>query len=162
MEPNEARPRKVLTLCIVHKGTQVLLGMKKRGFGAGRWNGFGGKVMQGEEIEGAALREAYEEAGIEIQKPEKIGFIEFEFQGQPEILEVHVFKAREFLGSPVETEEMRPKWFAVNEIPYAEMWPDDIYWIPLFLDNKVFKAYFLFGEGNMVIKHELKEVPPSL
>ena len=25
-------------------GGRILLGMKKRGFGAGRWNGFGGKV----------------------------------------------------------------------------------------------------------------------
>lgn len=34
--------------------TLVLLGMKKRGFGAGKWNGFGGKVQPGETIEEAA------------------------------------------------------------------------------------------------------------
>lgn len=36
--------------------TLVLLGMKKRGFGAGKWNGFGGKVQPGETIEEAARR----------------------------------------------------------------------------------------------------------
>lgn len=162
MEPNEPHSKKVLTLCIIHKENQVLLGMKKRGFGAGRWNGFGGKVMPGESIEGAALREMQEEAGIEIEKPEKKGFIEFEFQGNPEILEVHIFKARQFLGDPIETEEMAPKWFHVDEIPFNDMWPDDIHWFPLFLADKTFKGYFLFGEGDQILEQRLKEVPPSL
>ncbi len=34
----------------------MLLGLKKRGFGAGKWNGFGGKVNPGEDIVDAALR----------------------------------------------------------------------------------------------------------
>lgn len=34
---------------------RVLLGMKKRGFGMGKYNGFGGKVEPGESIEAAAL-----------------------------------------------------------------------------------------------------------
>ena len=38
--------------------------MKKRGFGAGRWNGFGGKVAPAETIEDAARRELLEEAGV--------------------------------------------------------------------------------------------------
>ena len=39
------RKRKILTLVFLREGTRVLLGMKKRGFGVGKWNGFGGKVM---------------------------------------------------------------------------------------------------------------------
>ena len=31
--------RKVLTLVLLREGTKVLLGMKKRGFGVGKWNG---------------------------------------------------------------------------------------------------------------------------
>ncbi|KAJ1429629.1 hypothetical protein B484DRAFT_396306, partial [Ochromonadaceae sp. CCMP2298] len=30
---------------------EVLLGMKKRGFGAGKWNGFGGKMDPGESMD---------------------------------------------------------------------------------------------------------------
>lgn len=48
--------RQVLTLAFVEKGDQVLLGMKKRGFGHGRWNGFGGKVEAGENVRDAAAR----------------------------------------------------------------------------------------------------------
>lgn len=49
---------KILTLVLVHNAKQVLLGMKKRGFGVGRWNGFGGKVEQNESIVEAAKRYA--------------------------------------------------------------------------------------------------------
>ena len=47
---------KLLTLAFVRDATRILLGYKKRGFGAGRWNGFGGKVHQGEGIPQAAIR----------------------------------------------------------------------------------------------------------
>lgn len=47
---------KLLTLVLVVQPGRVLLGMKKRGFGAGKWNGFGGKVQPGETIEQAAHR----------------------------------------------------------------------------------------------------------
>lgn len=35
---------------------QILLGMKKRGFGAGKWNGFGGKLEENESNEVGAKR----------------------------------------------------------------------------------------------------------
>ena len=151
--------KKQLTLCIVYNHPQVLLGMKKRGFGMGRWNGFGGKVEKGETIEEAALRELKEEAGIKItQGLEKIGILDFEFQGNPEILEVHIFRGEKFSGKPTESEEMKPQWFHINEIPFSGMWPDDIHWIPLFLKGKKFKGKFLFGENDVILEQTLKMV----
>ena len=58
--------KKITTLVLVHQGEKVLLGMKKRGFGQGRWNGFGGKLHEGETIEQAAKRETFEEAGVQV------------------------------------------------------------------------------------------------
>ena len=55
-EPAKRPPNKLLTLLFVIESDRVLLGMKKRGFGAGRWNGFGGKVDRDETIEEAAKR----------------------------------------------------------------------------------------------------------
>lgn len=150
--------KKLLTLCIVYQHPRVLLGMKKRGFGAGRWNGFGGKMKDGETMVESLHREILEEAGIEVVAPEKLGIIEFEFQGNPEILEVHIFRATKFIGEPVEGEEMKPQWFSVDEIPFKEMWPDDIYWIPLFLAGKKFRGRFLFGESDTILEQELTEV----
>lgn len=150
--------KKLLTLVIIEENGQVLLGMKKRGFGAGRWNGFGGKIEGEESLIEAAKRETLEEAGVEVTKLIEVGIIDFEFVGNPEILEVHIFKALKWQGEPRETEEMKPKWFDIAEIPYEQMWTDDKYWLPLFLEGKRFKAYFLFDENDQVLNYELKEV----
>lgn len=150
--------RKLLTLCIIFKPPKVLLGMKKRGFGAGRWNGFGGKVSEGEAVEDAARREVKEEAGIDVGNMEKVGLIEFEFQDNPEVQEVHIFKSNTFSGEPHETEEMKPQWFEIDEIPFDDMWPDDKYWMPLFLNSKKFKGRFLFGESDGILEQDLVEV----
>ena len=148
--------KKILTLCIVHQHPRVLLGLKKRGFGMGRWNGFGGKMHDGETIEEAAHRELTEEAGIVAFDLNKLGILEFSWEGKPEILEVHIFKVNEFSGEPEESEEMKPQWFKIDQIPYELMWPDDRYWMHLFLENKKFKGRFLFGENDVVLEHNLE------
>lgn len=151
--------RKILTLCFVVKEDRILLGMKKRRFGAGRWNGFGGKVETGETIEEAAKRETKEECGIEIREMQEVGIHEFEFASdRGTILEVHVFRVDKWQGEPRETEEMRPQWYTTDAIPYDEMWPDDIHWIPVFLTGKKFRTKFLFGEGDSVLENHVEEV----
>lgn len=147
--------KKILTLCIVHQGDKVLLGLKKRGFGAGRWNGFGGKIHENESIEEATKRELQEEAGITALDLLPIGNLHFTIQETNEDLEVHLFKITEFSGAPVESEEMKPQWFNINEVPFAQMWPDDIYWFPLFLENKKFQAEFNFKDQNNLIDYKI-------
>ena len=148
----------ITTLCVVHQHPKILLGMKKRGFGAGRWNGFGGKVKEGESLEETAKREMKEESGVDIDDIEKVGIIEFEFEGNPEIIEAHIFKAKNFEGELIESEEMKPQWFYIDEIPFKDMWPDDLHWMPLFLKGKKFKGKFLFGESDVILEKELVEV----
>ncbi len=150
--------KKLLTLVMITKDDQILLGMKKRGFGAGRWNGFGGKLEQGETLEEAAIRETQEECGVTPINLQEIGVLDFEFAGNPEILEVHIYKTDEYEGKPEETEEMLPKWFKTEEIPYKDMWADDTYWLPLLLKGVEFKGYFLFGENDTVLEHKLIEI----
>lgn len=156
--------KKQLTLCIIHEHPKVLLGMKKRGFGAGRWNGFGGKLAEGETVEMAAMRELKEESGIKALEMKKVGILEFEFENDPKILETHVFLITKFTGSPVETEEMKPQWFDANKIPFSEMWSDDIFWFPLLLAGKKFKGKFLFDKPSdptysaKIIEKDLREV----
>jgi len=154
----ESKEKKVMTLCLIYRHPRILLGMKKRGFGAGRWNGFGGKVEEKETIEEAAKRELVEESGLEALQITQFGIINFEFQGDSNILEVHIFHVNEFKGEPKETEEMKPQWFNVDEIPFKDMWSDDIHWMPLFLRGKKFKGRFLFGELDRILEQKLSEV----
>jgi 8-oxo-dGTP diphosphatase/2-hydroxy-dATP diphosphatase len=148
----------VTNLCIVYQHPKILLGMKKRRFGVGKWNGYGGKVMEGETVEEALFREVKEEGDIDIHDPEKVGILEFTFPETGLVIENHIYKVTEFSGEPKETEEMRPKWFHIDEIPFTEMWGDDPFWMPLFLKGKKFKGKFVFGAGDIVLEKELEEV----
>ncbi|ETE58587.1 7,8-dihydro-8-oxoguanine triphosphatase [Ophiophagus hannah] len=95
---------KLYTLVLVVQPERVLLGMKKRGFGAGLWNGFGGKVQVGETVEQAARRELQEESSLTVDTLQKTGQITFEFVGNSELMEVHIFRAESFHGDPTESD----------------------------------------------------------
>ncbi len=150
--------KKLLTLCILREGDAVLLGLKKRGFGAGLWNGFGGKVEAGETIEEAARREYKEEANIDVHGLSERGVLTFVYEDGAPTLEVHVFAAASFTGTPEETEEMRPQWFKVAALPYDHMWADDPHWLPLFFAGKHFHGEFLFRGENTLLSHTLIEL----
>lgn len=156
--------KKLLTLCIIHQPSKVLLGLKKRGFTMGVWNGFGGKVQSSETIDECVKREVFEEAGVEIEDPVKVGIIEFEFQNSREILEVHIYRAEKFSGEPAESDEMKPKWFQINEIPFDKMWSCDKLWLPLLLSGKKFKGKFFLDRpadadySGKIINKDLIEV----
>ena len=151
---------KLLTLLIVVDPSQerVLLGKKKRGFGEGYFNGFGGKVEEGETIEQAARRELLEEAGIKAVDCVKVGLLHFHFDDKPVPWEVTVFSCRDYLGKPVETEEMEPQWFSYKSIPYEMMWADDRLWYPLFLAGKRFEGTFNFENTHDLVSHTLREL----
>ena len=152
--------RRIMTLCIIQQDNKILLAMKKRGFGKGRWNGYGGKVDPGETIEQTMLRECLEEGNIVPKDYEKFAIFDFNFPPGKEELNclVHVFKAINFDGELQETDEMRPKWFDVESIPYDSMWSDDIIWLPLFLQGKKLKGEFYFDENDGFEKYFLREV----
>ncbi len=133
---------------------EILLGFKKRGFGAGKYNGFGGKVEAEETIKHAALREFAEETGIllEDEALQYAAKLTFCFPARPEWNQrVHVFLVRDWSGEAVEGEEMRPEWFAVDQIPFNQMWQDDAYWLPRVLANRRTDAYVVFGDNNETI-----------
>lgn len=151
--------KNLLTLVFFVSDNQILLGYKKRGFGSNRWNGFGGKVKDTEGLVEAAKREALEECGLIIESLEKRAVHEFRFQGKEEVLEVHTFLVTQWQGESRETEEMKPRWFLLEEIPYDTMWPDDIFWLPSFLEGKYLRTQFLFGPEDVVLEHTVQEVP---
>ncbi|PIZ98672.1 MAG: DNA mismatch repair protein MutT [Candidatus Komeilibacteria bacterium CG_4_10_14_0_2_um_filter_37_10] len=155
---------KILTLCFVIKNNQILLGMKKRGFGVGHWNGFGGKVEAGETIEQAAQRELKEEAGIRSVDLIKKGIIDFTFLEQSPNLQVHIFSCSEYQEEIRETEEMKPEWFELDKLPLAQMWEADRVWLPFLLANKKFQGSFLYDHAStandpgIIIKQDIKEI----
>ncbi|MFP3278348.1 MAG: 8-oxo-dGTP diphosphatase [Candidatus Micrarchaeota archaeon] len=153
--------RKV-TLSFIIKGNEILLAMKKRGFGAGLWNGYGGKLKDGESIYDAAKREVKEEIDIDVKSMKKVGVLDFYFEGdKPDWnQQVHVFLIQEYNGEPKESEEMLPKWFKINEIPYDKMWEDDKFWLPRVIEGHSVYGRFVFGADNK-LKEKHVELDPK-
>ena len=141
------------TLCYIRKEGRVLLIRKKRGIGAGKINGPGGKVDAGETPLAAAIRETQEEIGVTPIHPELRGELWFRFSHG---LTLHclIFLADDHEGVPHETEEAVPSWFPVDALPYEEMWEDDREWLPLLLSGKRFTGSVLV-QGDHSGKHEI-------
>ena len=128
--------------------TRVLLGYKKRGFGAGKYTGIGGKIEPGETVRAAAVREMREETGV-VMSPDDLvdaGHVTFYFPARPEWnLTTRIFIGRKWQGEPTETGEIRPVWFEVDHLPFDAMWDDASYWYPYVLGNKRVRATFTFS-----------------
>jgi 8-oxo-dGTP diphosphatase len=131
----------------------ILLIRKKRGFGAGKINGPGGKVGPGESPLEAALRETFEELAITPLDAEQLGELHFQFRDGYS-LRCLVFIAHHYLGTPRETDEAVPVWTPLDQIPYEEMWADDRYWLPLLLRGAHFKGYFEF-DGDRLLEQRI-------
>jgi hypothetical protein len=69
-----------------------------------------------------------------------------------------VFSCEDYAGEPTETDEMAPVWMMPNEIPYNKMWADDVFWYPLFLQNKLFEGLFAFENTHSLVWHHLQQV----
>ena len=154
------------TICLLIKKSQnkkeLLLAMKKRGFGVGKWNGVGGKLdsRKGDKnIVEAAVRETEEEIGVKVKELERVAVLNFYFPyNRAWDQNVHVFLVKDWEGEPKETEEMMPKWFKTEEIPFGKMWDDDKFWLPKVLGGKKVKGKFVFKEGEKVSEKNVKIV----
>lgn len=152
-------PLRQATLCFLIKDDLILLAMKKRGFGKDRWNGVGGKPIEGESIDQTALRETQEEIEVVPKNMKVVAILDFYFLNNPDwSQQVIAYISKDWDGEPKETEEMRPQWYNKNELPFEAMWPDDSVWIPSVIKGAKVKAEFLFGENDTILDHNIVEV----
>ena len=150
-------PLRQTTLVFLRDGGRILLAMKKRGFGAGRYNGAGGKLEAGETVEQAAIRETKEEIDVTPSGLRQIAILDFYFplkgaeSGWDQ--QVVAYEAKAWEGDPRESEEMKPEWFIETDLPFSSMWPDDPLWLPKALAGEPVRMEFFFGEGDSVLEY---------
>jgi 8-oxo-dGTP diphosphatase len=147
------QPQDRANLLFIVREEKILLIRKKRGFGAGKINGPGGKVDPGETPLAAALRETFEELGIRPLEAEQRGELHFQFRDGYS-LHCAVFLACDFSGEPRETDEAIPLWTPLDQIPYDEMWADDRHWLPFLIRGAHFTGYFEF-DGEELLSREI-------
>jgi 8-oxo-dGTP diphosphatase len=143
------RPQEQATLLFVICRGQMLLMRKKRGLGAGKTIGPGGRLVPGESALQGAVREVQEELGVTPTGVQPCGELVFQFADGFSML-VYVFTATGCTGEPQETEEAIPLWIPIEQIPYDNMWADDRVWFPLMLAGETFHGRFLFDRETML------------
>lgn len=173
------RPR---TVTFLIRDDNVLLGLKKRGFGKGNYLGIGGKVEDKKDkkssseefmsiIKNGAIREIEEEIGVVISQNELYAMGELRFYF-PHVIdetwnqEVYVFVARKWKGEPQANKdtsgeiEIEPRWFNKSHIPLDQMWDDAKYWLPKVLQGEKVSGEFLFDSHLLVIDFHVRSIHP--
>lgn len=133
--------------------------MKKRGFGANRWNGAGGRFEKNldKNIRQTAIRETFEEIGVKVEKLKKVAELTFFWIESPSWNRiVYVYFSCNWQGEPKETEEMKPRWFSTKHLPFKSMWPDDVYWLPKVLNHKSVEGEFTFGKNDAIVNKRVE------
>lgn len=145
------------TLLFLVRDGEVLLGLKKRGLGAGRLNGVGGKIDPGETPQEAAARECREEIGVTALDLAEVADLEFlmDVDRQPWLIRARVFTSTRWEGEPGETPEFAPRWFAVDGVPYERMWADDRHWLPWVLAGETVRGRFEFDSAEHLVSSDV-------
>ncbi len=148
------------TLLVIRKNGKILLAKKKRGFGAGKFNGVGGKLEENETPDQAMIRETKEEINIVPLNFCRVGYIEYNeiMKGEHSLVCMHLYLASDYIGEPQESEEVVPAWFDENNLPWSQMLGDDIHWYKYMLAGKKFKAKFVFDDDFNLVSHEVNVV----
>lgn len=130
----------------------ILLGMKKRGFGTGKYNGYGGKLEETDkDMEACAIRELEEESGVAARSVNRVGYLHFNMYDKIMKVAVYTCYPHQYDADPVETDEMKPQWFKAKALQFETMWPDDPYWLPLIIKGKKFIGRFDYDDDDETI-----------
>ena len=146
---DEWEPTETAVLCFIRDDDRLLLIEKKRGLGAGKVNGPGGRLEEGETTLEAAIREVEEEVHLVPDSLSQRAELCFIF-ADGYSLRCHVFLADAYSGTPAETDEAAPFWCRIEDIPYDRMWSDDNLWLPRVLNGDYVIGRFIFDGDRML------------
>ncbi len=147
-----------VTLCFLLRdvdGRQdVLLGLKKTGFGTGKVVGIGGHLEPGESAAQAICREVAEEVYVHVAESSLLdaGTVDFVFPAKPQWnMHTTVFLSRRWEGQPTESSEIAPQWHPVNTLPHELMWADSLRWLPRMLAGERLAVRVVLNADNETV-----------
>jgi 8-oxo-dGTP pyrophosphatase MutT (NUDIX family) len=154
--------KKEASLCLIEDTENHKFAMVRnhRGINKGCINFPGGKKEPGETMEECACRETFEETGLTIKNPAKVGYVEFPTMD----FYVHVYKCSDFSGSLKESsDEVDVFWQDADKIPYDQMRAADKDFLPLILAGKYVRKSYFYDENFQIEKVvDLDKEPENL
>jgi|WetSurMetagenome_2_1015567.scaffolds.fasta_scaffold298753_1 ADP-ribose pyrophosphatase YjhB (NUDIX family) len=152
----------IMTVCYVldFEKNKILLGLKRKRIGKGKWNGHGGHFETKDKmIEDRARKEVRQECGLEPETMEKRGVVNIINDEIKKIIELHIFSSTKFVGTlKSKTNEMEcNRWFSFSCIPRDQMWPSDKIILPFVLASKKFTGYFHYDQHGKLVQYHIEE-----
>ncbi|MGF9648968.1 8-oxo-dGTP diphosphatase [Pseudarthrobacter oxydans] len=155
-----------VTLCFLLRdgdsGPEVLLGLKRTGFGTGKMVGIGGHVEPGESEAEAVVREVREETGVTVRQEDlaDAGVVQFVFPAKPAWdMHTRLFTARRWVGEPEESDEIMPQWFQTGVLPVDRMWQDADHWLPVVLEGGRVNVVVTLNSDNETVASSVSLLP---
>ena len=144
-------PQEKAVIVYIKDNDNLILIHKKTGLGAGKINAPGGRIEKGETPEEAAVRECIEEIGLTPLNIKRGAELSFIFKDGYSLFG-YVFFTDSYEGSLIETDEAKPFFCSLDNIPYDKMWEDDILWLPDALAGNYVTGRFIFDSDKMLSK----------
>jgi 8-oxo-dGTP diphosphatase len=139
----------LFALLILRQEEKILVIRQKRGANIGKINFPGGKLEIGETSAEAARRECLEETGLEAREVKVVADLWFEDE-TPIRQHVSVCLGQVGGGQLMATPEADPSWIKASDLPYAEMWAGDRWWIPEVLSGKTGSGWFRYARERLL------------
>ena len=148
---------KIGTLCYVNDGKRTLMLhriKKENDIHDGKWNGLGGKLIDGESPEECVIREVKEESGLDIKNPTLKGILTFPKFDEVDDWMVFVFVSNEFSGELSECDEGVLEWVDNNKIHKLNLWSGDKIYMKWLMEHPFFSAKFIY-EKRILQSHDV-------
>ncbi len=135
-------------LCYLIKDDSYLMlyrNKKENDMNEGKYLGIGGHIEPGETKEEACKREIKEETGLDVNRLDYHGFVEFYNDDYQELM--YLFTSDDFSGELIECNEGTLSWVKIDKVLDLNIWEGDKLFLPKLKTNELINMIVVYKNG---------------